>query len=420
MIKLPKNIPHDLYSALAPVLELSSWPNALEKIAEAVLNLFHATDVLASFEMGSPGSTQGKHQLFFIGPSAAQTNGGAQSICQTWCSSSIHRILRRDLKNRLAGLSYSAFSWPYAQVMLPQTGDEEKVIFPRDYSLFLPFSSELIVRSETETEFFGYLALFFDSFPNLGEGAIQLIVSLPALLSDFARAYMPVKYRQQASDISGYAHDMKRYLLINREYVHLLKTGDEDAKGMALSGMQRSLLRALQQTNSILLLDKEEQGKLKVSTIPVQVNELVFDAANDMQILFESAGTELSVNLAQDIPPAALDPSLFPSVIYNLLDNALKYSVPNKKVWVETNYQGGDCVQLEVSDNGAPLNLEEHERIFLRGYRGTNSGSCGGNGLGLYLVRRVVEAHGGKVRFEQKANRTKSFTVEIPLALIEQ
>ncbi len=418
MIKLPRNVPIEIRSAFQTALEQSSWSMALEHIAQAVRKLFGAGDILASFEQGNLLAADGSHQIFFRGDLTTVIEGAEDKFPKQWCNTSIHRFLRRDLKARLSGLSYSAFSWPYPSFEITCGSTADKLVIPREFTLFLPLSSELLVRAKGQTEFFGYLALFFDHFPNLSDAVVQLIMTLPELLSSIAQALASKSIEQPAVDIGGYAHDMKRYLLVNREYLNVIKSQDESALDLAFSGLERSLLRALQQTNSILLLDKDEHGKLKVKPMALQLNELVQETARDMKILFDSERVELSLNLAPDIPQAFIDPAIFPSVICNLLDNALKYSSPCKKVLVETNYNGGDCVQLAVTDNGSVLNPEEYDRIFHRGYRGTNSGSCAGNGLGLYLVRRVVDAHGGRVVFEQKPNRTKSFTVHLPRAIL--
>ncbi len=411
MLKLPKNLPRDIRAALQRCLSTSLVSEMLALLTESSLELFGAADALLSFEQSVIPGVEEKKTMVLRGKTLAQAPAATAQFVERWQDSGIHQYLRKDLEARLSSISFSAFSWPYPQLKFDAEGGNFSV--PREYSLLLPFSSELIVSTRSEPAFFGYLALFFERFPDLPENTIQLIITLPEIMSEITAGYVRANIQNRDGDLSSYAHDIKRYLLVSREYLEQVKIADATKRQKAAAGMERSLLRVLNETNSILLADKDSQGNLQVNPVPLGLGELVEEVAADMRLIFEAADVQLQCRTEPRLPPVLVDPAIFPSVLSNILDNALKYSPPGSKVTVRTYADGGSAVAVEVADCGAAVPLDEQEKIFLKGYRGVNSQPGGGNGLGLYLARRIVEAHGGEVKLDQ--NGEKKFIVRLPV-----
>src|SRR5439155_20860163 len=100
--------------------------------------------------------------------------------------------------------------------------------------------------------------------------------------------------------------------------------------------------------------------------------------------------------------------------LVNLLDNAAKYAGETKAIAVRSCIAGG-AVILEVEDHGIGIPREEQEKIFQRFYRVRNGAAKGGYGLGLYLIRHIMEAHEGKVEVESEAGRGSTFRQRFPL-----
>ena len=112
-----------------------------------------------------------------------------------------------------------------------------------------------------------------------------------------------------------------------------------------------------------------------------------------------------------------LDANAIDRAFANLLDNAVKYSNGDRRVRV-TLRRDHEEVSIAISDNGVGIPKEEHERIFERFHR-VSTGlvhDVKGSGLGLPLVRHIVEAHGGSVTLESEPGKGSTFTLHLPLA----
>ena len=414
MLRLPRNLPGELRRQLEPCLEEPRLEEALPSVCRAIIYLFSAQDAICAYHQRQLLG-EGEKSAFIRHVFSAQGSGAPNTnLLETkWLSSGIDEFLRKDLEARLAAVSYSAFSWPY-----PSLSDEALssagLKVPREYSLVLPYCSELVIQGENEPRFSGYFVIFFNRFPKLHDMAVQLIITLPPLLSDIAASYSRRTINARAGELSIYAHDIKRYLLINREFIRAIRDQDGKQRKRTIDSLERSLFRMLHQTNSLLLADKDEFGNLHVNPVSADLNELVQEAVNDISPLFQSKKISLKTLYTESLPEAKIDPALFPSVILNLLDNALKYTDEGGSVVVRTYLGSNNSVVMEVEDNGPKIPDEECGSIFSKRFRGSNSDGRLGNGLGLYLVRRVVEAHGADVMLCQDNGRKKIFRVAFP------
>lgn len=128
---------------------------------------------------------------------------------------------------------------------------------------------------------------------------------------------------------------------------------------------------------------------------------------------FDRVGGQRLILDAPDEPPVILaDPQMLAVALANLLDNAIKYA-PQGDIRVELQTEG--LVQnLAVSDAGPGLDVESAARAFDRFWRGNTAGGVGGAGLGLYLVRKIAEAHGGSASVESTPTRGSRFVITLP------
>jgi signal transduction histidine kinase len=144
----------------------------------------------------------------------------------------------------------------------------------------------------------------------------------------------------------------------------------------------------------------------------VDLSELV----RDLTLAFSSAAAAVGSTLvaqAEDHVIADVDPTRIEQVLGNLIDNAVKFGMGNP-IEVELHADAGGAT-ISVRDHGPGMPLEEQAEIFKRYQRGSGAAGLGGLGLGLHVVRELVEAHGGTVRVDARPGRGSTFTVTLPL-----
>ena len=146
---------------------------------------------------------------------------------------------------------------------------------------------------------------------------------------------------------------------------------------------------------------------------PLDLSNLIQKVAHRLRVT--SPGVTVRVNLPPNLPTVMADRDRIEEVLENLLDNAVKYS-PDKAVVTVACHVTGDEVFVRVSDTGMGISLREQEQIFDRFYRAGNgkTRSLQGAGLGLYICRAIVEAHGGRIWVESALHQGSTFLFSLP------
>ena len=134
------------------------------------------------------------------------------------------------------------------------------------------------------------------------------------------------------------------------------------------------------------------------------------------------AGGDRDVRLHRDIPddlpPIDGDPERVHQVLFNLVDNAVRFTPAGGEVTVSAHRSNGS-IEVSVSDTGVGIPSEHLPRLFERFYRAdpARSRDDGGTGIGLAIARSVVEAHGGHIRAESELGQGSTFTFDLPIAI---
>jgi signal transduction histidine kinase len=151
---------------------------------------------------------------------------------------------------------------------------------------------------------------------------------------------------------------------------------------------------------------------MRLSREPLELSDVVRDAVSLYADVAEEKGVALETRCAPGVCVSA-DRNRMRQVVANLLDNAIKYTPAGGRVEVSTALDGGEAV-LTVTDTGVGIPPGERPRIWDRLYRGDASRSERGLGLGLSLVKAVVEAHGGRVDALSSPGAGATFVVRLP------
>jgi len=192
----------------------------------------------------------------------------------------------------------------------------------------------------------------------------------------------------------------------------------------------------LQLITSLLDLGKLEQGAVRLTIQPVDVRVLLDEVASTLTPMGRKKQVSLSVSSGDDLPKIAGEPVKLRQVLFNLTDNALKFSPPGSTIHLSarrTDLDSDDdadgfgavlmaaprgAVEFAVRDEGIGMAPDELPRIFDAFYQvdGSSTREHGGAGLGLSIVKRLVDAHGGTVRVESALGEGTTFYVVIPEA----
>ncbi len=173
--------------------------------------------------------------------------------------------------------------------------------------------------------------------------------------------------------------------------------------------------RLITLVNELLDIARLEQGKLVVHPEPVDLAALTREVVDGMGVLVEEKGHTLSVAVDDDLPPVIADPQLLRQVVLNLTSNAIKYTPGGGMVDIALRRDGRE-VRWVIRDNGIGIPRESQRRLFEKFYRADNIASLEteGTGLGLYLVRLILEQFRGRVWCESEEGKGSTFSVVLP------
>ncbi len=222
--------------------------------------------------------------------------------------------------------------------------------------------------------------------------------------------------------ISMASHQLRTPLTTVKGYVSMLNDGDfgklsADQKSsieLALDGSNRmaSLI------NDLLNVSRIEAGKFYIDTAKVDLNKIIPEELSLLKSLASSKKVHLKyIHPHSPVPILNLDENKTRQAIMNLIDNAIGYSAPNiGKVEVSLAVDNGRVI-LAVKDNGIGVPINQQSKLFTKMFRASNAKDVrpDGTGLGLYLVKRVIEDQGGSIIFESKPGKGSTFGFSIPV-----
>lgn len=215
------------------------------------------------------------------------------------------------------------------------------------------------------------------------------------------------------------SHELRTPLSMILGYAEMLTSGELGAirpeqRGAIETILQRALILKDLIENITAMLDNRGREQL---TDLVSMPELVAGTLADFRVLAQQSDLALHGQITSHVPLVQGDPEHLRKVVDNLIANALKFTPAGGTVNV--NLRGSsDEVILQVTDTGIGIPKEHMERIFDRFYQvdGTTRRRHGGSGLGLALVKEIVETHGGSVSVESQVGRGSTFSVRLPAA----
>lgn len=175
--------------------------------------------------------------------------------------------------------------------------------------------------------------------------------------------------------------------------------------------------RMNKQVEKILQSARIEKQDIKLNLQTLNAHEIITKVAGNVNLQVLDKNGTLSLHTDADSFKILADEVHFSNVVFNLLDNAIKYSKDNLEIDISTKNQGKMFV-LKVRDNGIGMNKETQARVFEKFYRAHtgNLHNVKGFGLGLSYVKAIVEAHGGKIKVDSTLGKGSTFSIYFPLS----
>ncbi|HZZ83854.1 MAG TPA: CHASE domain-containing protein [Anaeromyxobacteraceae bacterium] len=238
-----------------------------------------------------------------------------------------------------------------------------------------------------------------------------------ALAEENARLLRRAEEAVRARDdfLSLASHELKTPLTALRLQAHALARNAAALAPEALpsraEGIRRSTDRMARLVETLLDLSRINAGGLSIEPVEADLSRVVHEVAERFADEAHRAGCQLVV-LAPDVLGGRWDPLRLDHVVTNLVANAIKYG-PGKPVEVLLEEEG-DRARLVVRDRGIGIAPVDQRRIFGRFERAVAGTAFGGFGLGLWIARQTVEAHGGTISVESAAGQGATFTVVLP------
>lgn len=173
--------------------------------------------------------------------------------------------------------------------------------------------------------------------------------------------------------------------------------------------------RMINLVDSLLNVSRIEMGHVNVQPEPVDMAAFIHDELTVFAPQVAAKNITFHTSLAEDAPRYAADPKLLTIILQNLMSNAIRYSRPNGTIRVEFDYRDG-VYSITVEDNGIGIPKAAHAKIFDKLFRADNARliEAEGSGLGLYLVKSIVDQIGGKITFTSDEEKGSTFTVIFP------
>ena len=223
--------------------------------------------------------------------------------------------------------------------------------------------------------------------------------------------------------VANVSHELRTPLSILRGYIEtLLDNPKTSAKELAriLEVMERHSKRLGLLVDDLLTLAQLESANSSLQLSEVNLSELFGRVVRDWEKKLVEKRLKMMVDLPATVAIVRADETRLQEVLYNLLDNAVKYSHENGEIRLHAEQGDDDEIALSVSDSGVGIGKNDLPRIFERFYRADKARSpesIRGTGLGLSIVKHIAQLHGGRVEAESELGKGTTIRVLLPLQL---
>jgi len=220
--------------------------------------------------------------------------------------------------------------------------------------------------------------------------------------------------------VANVSHELRTPLSLIHMYAETLEMGrvrTEERRKQYYRTIVSETTRLSRLINNILDFSKIEKRKKEFRKERIRLQPIVLSVLDMYKFHLRQVNAELTHNLDRSAPEVDADPDAVSQALVNLVDNAVKFSPREKRIHVSLKREGND-IHLSVQDRGIGIPGAEHDKVFEKFYRSGSSlvNTTQGSGLGLSVVRHVMDIHGGRILLKSKPEEGSTFTMVFPIA----
>ncbi|HEX6190283.1 MAG TPA: HAMP domain-containing sensor histidine kinase [Pyrinomonadaceae bacterium] len=340
------------------------------------------------------------------------------------------RFVREDLIARsMREIAPSHVSDPSASTAMAVTisDDNGRVLFSN-----APAQNGYLLESNFDRPFSGWRAsvglkntnleaLARDSFlHSAGVTVLVLLFLLGGIALTIRATDREARLAQAKSNfVANVSHELKTPLSLLSLFSEILELGrvkNEEKKLEYYRIIRHESLRLNKIIDNILDFSKIEAGRKTYNLADGDMADVIANVLSSYRYQIINSGFNVKTNLQTDLPPVLIDRPAMAQAISNLLDNAIKYSGDVKELSISAKTREGDLC-IEIADRGIGIPRAEQAKIFEKFYRVGNGlvHDVKGSGLGLSLVKHIIEAHNGTISVESDVGKGSRFTILLPL-----
>ncbi len=238
------------------------------------------------------------------------------------------------------------------------------------------------------------------------------------VLHDVSREKLIEKMKTEFVSIA--AHQLRTPLSAIKWSLRMILDGDlgelSPEQKEYLERTYQSNERMIDLINSLLNVARIEEGRFVYTLQKIDISQVLKETIEELKSQIKSKKQKLKLKIAKGLPLVLTDPEKIKLVFQNLIENAVKYTPEKGSINIELK-SSDKKVFFKIQDTGVGIPKKEQDRIFGKFFRGSNviKMETQGNGLGLFIVKNIIEAHGGKIWFESEENKGTTFYFEIPI-----
>ena len=256
-------------------------------------------------------------------------------------------------------------------------------------------------------------------------GIIDIVLLLSIWLI-FRNIHRQMELAKLKSDfVSSVSHEIRTPLALIQMYIESLEM-DRVKSQEKVKEYYNVILQETQRltgiVNKILNFSQIESGKRRYSMGEVHLNEIVDTVIKSFSLVLEKNGFETVLNLSDNLPAIWADRESIADILVNLVDNAMKYSDSKKYIEIQTQSMDSKVI-LKVIDKGIGITLNDQKNIFDKFYRVTEKNlalKAKGSGLGLTIVKHIIDAHKGKIEVKSEKGAGTEFIIILPIKQTEK